>query len=89
MLARILSLLSEGTSHSTADLARRLGVSEQIVDDMVSHLASLGYLYTTSDTCRVACAACPLAGSCSTQVPSRLWALTEKGTRAVQQSARE
>ena len=84
MLERILTVLDEGLVQSKSDLARRVGASEEAVEQMIAHLVSLGYLRTVDSSCDAACSGCPMAGGCSTQPAGRLWTLTEKGTRAAE-----
>jgi len=80
-----MGLLREGGIRSTAELARRLDVSEGLVRLMTDDLVRRGYLASLDTGCETShCAACGLAAACST-TPSAtmpLLALTEKGRRA-------
>ena len=94
----LLRALREGGMHSTAELARRLGLSEGIVAVMAEELARHGYLAALDAGCSGGCKGCiPVsstsgahaAGSASAcslprETVSRpaLFTLTEKGRRA-------
>jgi predicted ArsR family transcriptional regulator len=81
MLEKLLRLLSEGGAHSLAELARALGVSEELLRPMIADLVRLGYLHPVAAGCQGNCAECPLLrrspGGCE-----HLWALTAKGKEA-------
>lgn len=64
---RFLGLLAEGGIHSLAELARRLGVSEELARLMAENLARQGYLAPLGDGCTTACDGCALSDAC---VPS-------------------
>ncbi len=87
MLDRLLGILRAGGIHTTDRLASQLGVSEQLVDQMLADLSRMGYLRSISSaTCHAlpdeetgACADCALAGTCSVGEPDgHVWALTQK-----------
>lgn len=83
---RMLGLLSYGGIRSTAELAKRLGVSEALVGMMAEDLTRRGYLQAlTGSDCSSGCAGCGLVSQCN--VPGAedrlpLLALTEKGKSA-------
>jgi len=81
VLQRLLELVAEGGAHSHTDLARQLDVSEELLEQMVQHLARVGYLRTVADGCDAQCAGCPLAKTCDIGGPAKVWALTEKGEK--------
>jgi len=81
VLQRLLDLVAEGGVHSCADLARELGVSEGLLGQMIEDLARMGYLRPVADGCKTHCAGCPLAETCAIGGPTRVWALTDKGTK--------
>lgn len=90
MLERLLDLLATGGVHTPAQLANRLGVSEGLVEQMLAHLARVGYLRPiTSTDCRASasgnvthCSHCPLASTCTIAgADGRAWALTDKAHR--------
>ena len=81
MLRELIGVIAEGQLHSQMELARRLGVSEGLVERMLEDLARMGYLEPIAG-CAEECAACPLARMCIIGHPRRAWVLTEKGQRA-------
>jgi Mn-dependent DtxR family transcriptional regulator len=85
MLERLLGVLVEGGAVSYADLAHTLGVDQALVQQMVEHLAKLGYLRPAAGSCREECGACALEGPCSSGGPDHTWTLTEKGSRAARE----
>jgi len=81
MLRELIGVIAEGQAHSQMELARRLGVSEGLVEQMLEDLARMGYLEPIAG-CADQCAACPLARICIIGHPRRAWVLREKGMRA-------
>ncbi|HIC92750.1 MAG TPA: winged helix-turn-helix transcriptional regulator [Anaerolineae bacterium] len=79
MLKELLQLVARGGTRTRAELARELGVSEGLVEQMLEDLARMGYLKPVEGGCASQCAACPLARTCAAGTPTRVWALTEKG----------
>lgn len=83
----MLRLLREGGIHSTAELARRLGVGKELARLMVEDLARRGYLATLQTDCASACEGCALAGACGTAAAQAgapaLLALSAKGRQAI------
>jgi len=86
MLERLLGVLAQGGAVSCGDLARTLGVDQRLVQQMVEHLAKLGYLRPAAGSCGDECGACALEGPCSSGGPGRTWTLTEKGSRAAREA---
>jgi hypothetical protein len=81
---QMLALLTEGGIASTADLARRLNVSEGLVGAMAEELARRGYLARVSG-CQGGCGGCHAASACATlqNAPGALLVLTSRGRQAV------
>lgn len=89
---RLLQLVSYGGIRSTAELGRRLGVSDALVIMMAEDLRRRGYLRALSgsecaaDAAHVSgCASCDIASSCKlpgTAEELPLLVLTEKGRLA-------
>ncbi len=81
MLDRLLSTLEEGGIHTPTQLAGQLGVSERLVEHMLTNLSHMGYLRPISNlTCQ--CANCSLAGTCVRDGSgSQVWALTDRAFR--------
>jgi DNA-binding MarR family transcriptional regulator len=87
VLDELLRLLNDGGLHSTAELARRLGVTEGLVSAMAADLARRGYLEPIETGCGTGCDGCGLAAACSPAQGDRrapLLALTAKGRAAAQ-----
>ena len=82
MLERLLGTLVQGGTVSYDDLARTLGVDQELVEQMVEHLATLGYLMPAVESCGEKCGACSLEQSCLKGGVDHTWTLTEKGRRA-------
>jgi hypothetical protein len=83
MLRRLLALVADRRGvWSYDELARELGVSQALVEQLVADLLRSGCLRMAIDECVPAgCASCPLRSSCSLPQGVRLWQLTEKGRR--------
>jgi hypothetical protein len=79
VLENLLQVLHEGGVHSPADLARRLGVGQELLEQMLADLERLGYLKQMSTDCPSHCADCPLSSHCTVVEGGRVWSLTEKG----------
>lgn len=75
---RLLELVAEGNVHSHTDLARKVGVSEELLGEMIEDLVRMGYLRPVSGDCQGRCAGCPLPKICAIGGPARVWALTER-----------
>ena len=85
MLNDLLRLLGDGGIHSTAELARRLGVNEALVTAMTGDLTRSGYLAAINTSCATACDGCGVAAACAAPGEptshASLLALTPKGQR--------
>ena len=83
MLRRLLAVIAgcQGVC-SYDELARELGVSRTLVEQLVADLLRSGCLRMALDECMVeGCTSCPLHSSCSLPGGARLWELTDKGRR--------
>jgi hypothetical protein len=88
MLKKVLQEMFKGNVHSRADLARRLGISEGLLSQMMEDLARKGYLAaleTPTDCSR--CSGCGGSKACngcgsSEATVFKGWALTTKGLEA-------
>jgi hypothetical protein len=83
VLRRLLALIAgcQGVC-SHEELARELGVSPSLVEQLVADLLRSGCLRMALDECVAeGCASCPLRASCSLPGGVRLWELTDKGRR--------
>jgi len=83
MLRRLLALIAGRRGVCSYDeLARELGVSRGLVEQLVADLLRSGCLRMAFDECVVeGCTTCPLRTSCSLPGGVRLWELTDKGRR--------
>jgi len=81
MLTELLRRVAQGGAHSTAALARELGVSRALLAHMIDDLVQMGYLRLVSGGCKGGCDGCPLADGCAVGGPDGMWALTDKGMR--------
>ena len=79
MLHRLLELVAPGGVHSHTDLARELGVSEGLLEQMIKELTQRSYLQPVSAHCQGGCTTCTSKGTSAVGSPTRMWALTEKG----------
>ena len=86
MLEKLLGVLALGGAVSYGDLARTLGVDQALVQQMVEHLARLGYLRPAAGSCGEECGACALEDACSSNGSDHTWTLTEKGSRAARET---
>lgn len=84
MLRELVRTIAEGQAHSQVELARRLGVSEGLLEQMLEDLAQMGYLIQVAGGCAEQRTACPLARICIAGQPRKAWVLTEKGQRAAE-----
>ncbi len=88
LLNEMLRLLGEGGLHSTAEIARRLGVGQEMVAAMADDLARRGYLVPLDAGCATGCDGCGLAHACaapgSPAAVMPMLALTAKGRRAAE-----
>lgn len=82
VMGRLLHLLGEGGIRSTAELARRLDMSEGLVGLMVEDLTRRGYLAPLDAGCSSGCDTCGLSSACGVTAKTPVLALTEKGRRA-------
>jgi hypothetical protein len=85
MLKKVLQEMFKGNVHSRADLARRLGISEGLLSQMMEDLARKGYLVVleTPSGCS-GCGGCGGSNVCNACGSSEAtilkgWALTAKG----------
>ncbi len=92
MLERLLDLLATGGVHTPGELAACLGVSDGLLDQMLTDLSRMGYLRQVGDvrdtTCASSsaapssrCGGCSLVSACAVgagKPNGRVWALTDK-----------
>jgi len=86
MLNDLLRLLGDGGIHSTAELARRLGVNEALLAAMTGDLTRRGYLAPIDIGCDTGCDGCGLAKACAPALdsaPAPMLMLTAKGRGSI------
>ncbi|MCD4753645.1 MAG: hypothetical protein K8R40_11285 [Anaerolineaceae bacterium] len=80
---RLLFLVADGDVHSYATIADQLGVSRDLLEQMMRGLARMECITPVGEACDTSqCHHCPLGGSCATDARGNVWVLTAKGTRA-------
>lgn len=82
----MLERLQDGGTHTVAELARGLEVSAPLVELMIEDLVRMGYLAVATGSCGGRCEGCSMAKACAVGGPSRIWTLTEKGARRMQEA---
>ena len=87
MLRKLITAIAEGQARSLGELAKQLGVSVGLVEQMLEDLVRQGYLRLTSMECASGCAGCPSATTCNLTQPVKTWVLTEKGHEAAKRSS--
>ena len=85
MLKKVLNEIKNAKVYSKHQIARNLGVSESLLDDMIKTLIRMGYLKEDlgSPTCETKCAGC-LVSKCSI-TPIKMLSITKKGERLINQ----
>lgn len=81
MLETLLRILAVGGAHGHKELARRLGISETLLDTMLDDLVRMGYLHLIRGSCCTNCEHCPMGDACAVGDAGRVWVLTEAGRR--------
>jgi len=82
MLEELLRRIAQGGTHSLSELAHKLGVSEELLRQMIEDLTRRGYLRPVAGCCEDHCAGCALASTCAAGGTGQVWSLTDKGARA-------
>jgi hypothetical protein len=82
VLDQVLGIVAQGGIHTRGELAHHLGVSEELLQQMIDDLVRLGYLQPVVGDCSDRCAGCPFAAKSAIGGPGRIWAVAEKELRA-------
>jgi hypothetical protein len=82
VLERLLKAIGEGGVHSQSELASSMGVSEDLLAQMVEDLVRMGYLEPVGGACSSACTNCAMGDLCAVGGQGRIWTLTAKGQHA-------
>ncbi len=72
MLEKLLAIITREGSYHPAELARRLEVSETLIEQMLAALQKAGYLQPVETCASDHCGGCQLQSACSTP-KARLW----------------
>lgn len=81
VLEILLRIVASKGTESSAELARRLGVSHTLMENMLDELTRQGYLKAVVGECSVPCERCPMHAACLFGRQARIWALSGKGER--------
>ncbi|MCK5359662.1 MAG: hypothetical protein KAJ95_03500 [Gammaproteobacteria bacterium] len=81
MLEILLRIVASKGTECSAELARRLGVSHALMENMLDELTRQGYLKAVVGECSVPCERCPMHAACLFDRQARIWALSRKGVR--------
>ena len=82
MMAQLLARVARGGSVHLGELANELGVTVNVVRDMLRDLALRGYLKPAGGDCTTKCGGCAFSTSCYGAAQQQTWTLTDKGRRA-------
>jgi len=81
VLETLLRIVASKGTECSAELARRLGVSHALTENMLDELVQQGYLKVVVGECSVPCERCPMHAACLFGRRARIWALSRKGER--------
>lgn len=81
MLETILRIVASKGTECSSELARRLGVSHTLMENMLDELMRQGYLKAVVADCSIPCERCPMHTACLFGKQARIWALSPKGER--------
>ncbi len=82
MLREILRAFGADTILSIAALEQKFGVQEPLLIQMLGELVRLGYLEEDAN-CSAGCEVCGNKTACGSNIPQRMWYLTEKGHKFI------
>jgi len=81
VLETLLRIVASKGTECSAELARSLGVSHVLTENMLDELTRLGYLKAIVGEYSVPCERCPMHAVCKFGRQARIWALSDKGER--------
>lgn len=81
MLEQLIAMLASGELVTVQDLASRLSVSVELVEQMLQDLERGGYLVAVTGECDRHCAGCAQTAICAILGNRRVWRVTDKGKR--------
>jgi predicted ArsR family transcriptional regulator len=85
VLLTILRIIASKGTACSAELARKLGVSPTLTENMLEDLTRLGYLDAVVDNYSTPCDRCPLHTACLFNRRGRIWSLSQKGEQLLRQ----
>lgn len=89
MLEMLIAQLTSEQVVTVSELAGRLSVSTDLIDQMLHSLESGGYIEQLSRHCERTCSSCPETGACALIQGGRIWSVTDKGRRLAARSEDE
>ena len=86
LLKETAKIIAAGKAHSHSELAIQLGVSENMLAQLMRELEHRGYLKlpAADANCAGQCKGCAFAQACNNEQTQKIWQLTDKGLRLVQ-----
>jgi len=81
VLERLLRIVASKGTTCSIGLARRLGVSHALVENMLDELTRQGYLEAIVGECASPCGHCPMPAACLFDRHARIWVISKKGER--------
>jgi len=81
MLKTLLRIVASEGTECSSELARRLGISRALTENMLDELTRQGYLKAVVGECSVPCDRCPRHTACLFGRQARIWALSRKGEK--------
>ena len=86
MLRKILQLIVNDGILYKREMAERMGVQTETLDDMLKILVERSYLRLSECGIseKVVCSSCPSAGSCNTEASGQAYYVTARGKRYAQ-----
>jgi hypothetical protein len=81
----LLQRLADGRPRTLAGLAADLGVTQDLLEQMLLDLERGGYLRSLNASCGGGCRHCSHQAICRVTHGGRIWALTERGMRRAAQ----
>lgn len=85
MLRRLLRLAAARGSIDINELAAELETRPAMVEQMLERLQQEGYLRAVVRGCSLPCERCPLRAACLYRRQPRIWSLTARGERWLEQ----
>lgn len=84
MLKEILKIINSSGYLSNRELAKQLGVTEEVIAGAIKQLIDMDYLKKEEKgaACSTACARCPYAKSCNKDI-LETYQITEKGMSVI------